>query len=98
MLTDDPINKYPHGSRSRYTHGGCRCDECKRAHNDYKLRAKTTNAKRQAALSSKGVYQNPKLVHGREATYSWHGCRCHQCIDAARKEWRERKAKYRIEG
>lgn len=29
------IEKYRHGTRSRYVHGQCRCDKCRKANRDY---------------------------------------------------------------
>lgn len=59
-----------HGTTSRYTNGGCRCDSCKQAQREY--------MKQRAEKATK------LGVHGLHSTYNA-GCRCEACREARRK-------------
>ena len=69
----------PHGTISRYSRVGCRCDACREAARAYQA---ATRANRMA---------NPNaLKHGSTTAYG-SGCRCEKCCGAAStymKKWR----------
>jgi hypothetical protein len=59
-----------HGTENGYGHYGCRCELCRKAHNDYQ------NA-RKIRLTKKITGNEP--WHGTRTGYSYHGCRCKPC-------------------
>ena len=65
---------YPHGHHLNYFSGEkCRCDLCREAATAYSREKRRQNR------------ENPpeNLIHGRNNTYSYFGCRCRPCTDAA---------------
>lgn len=59
-----------HGTTTRYTSGGCRCDECRRA-----MTAAVMRWRQKHRLN--GVPES--VPHGTNSTYSNYGCRCEAC-------------------
>lgn len=71
-----------HGKVSTYNAHSCRCVECRRAMRDYRLKVKTTGARR--------VYVESK--HGKLSYYTHKGCRCWFCCNAMadyQQKWRQ---------
>ena len=79
-----------HGTRYTYVKG-CRCDKCKQANTVYWNKTVRRNRIAREAEIAKDGNPNPALRHGFSKTYKWHGCRCEDCTEAIRKEWREAK-------
>ena len=75
-----------HGTRSRYVHGACRCDECCRANTDYQW---ASNRRRARALASDAV----QVEHGKKSTYDNYGCRCEACTAANAAYFRDYRAR-----
>jgi hypothetical protein len=73
-----------HGTRTAYTHNGCRCDACRKANAAYHRRRRHERA------------QNipDDIAHGTRSTYTNWGCRCKACAAAnyqAVIAWRNRQ-------
>ena len=68
-----------HGAPATYSHGGCRCDECREAWRQTQLRGNDDRAARLAA--------DPSLApHGVRSTYTNWRCRCEPCV-AVHSAW-----------
>lgn len=81
-----PERTAAHGSPTMYQHHGCRCDECRTAHN-----------RRHAAMRryrTLRLAQDPTLApHGSVSTYGNWGCRCDECRAVWSALMRERAAR-----
>ncbi len=64
-----------HGTRSKYVHDSCRCDECRQANTDYQWAA---DRRRKRALAAGAV----DVEHGTRSTYKNYQCRCEACTAA----------------
>ena len=62
----------PHGTRTRYDAGRCRCDAC---------RAAKTRADREQRRTQRARLDTSQFKHGAAAYKNW-GCRCEVCTDA----------------
>lgn len=75
----DPV----HGKYSTYTNQRCRCDECREAARvrmgSYRKARFATRVMVNGRLVAPGL---PKGSHGKEGTYTNHGCRCPRCTEA----------------
>lgn len=61
-----------HGSPAMYQRHGCRCDQCRTAHNRRKYQMRRYRGLR--------LQQDPTLApHGSASTYTNWGCRCDEC-------------------
>lgn len=70
-MTDD----LRHGVRSTYTHGLCRCTECRAANTAWQQERK--------AVRRRMLEEDPTIVsHGLASTYGNWGCRCDECSAA----------------
>ena len=65
----------PHGTISRYTNHGCRCDECRAAMTEY--------MRQYTARKAAGQPVRKYAKHGVRARYNA-GCRCARCTEANR--------------
>lgn len=83
----DPV----HGKYSTYTNQRCRCDECREAARvrmgSYRKARFATRVMVNGRLVAPGL---PKESHGKEGTYTNHGCRCQPCTTAQREAARAR--------
>lgn len=65
-------NLPPHGTTYRYSHFGCRCDECREANTEVGRRF------RERRLAT----DTPDRLHGTVNAYRNYGCRCEPCREA----------------
>lgn len=90
----------PHGTANGYTNYGCRCDECRVAHNEYyKKMAKGPCPGCGGTLSNRHRYKlcaacrdaaTARSEHGTEGRYIGYHCRCDDCRRAS-AEARQRR-------
>ncbi len=83
MTDQQPV---PHGTGSRYSYHGCRCELCTEAHRN---RAAETRRKRRAAVAA-GTTPVP---HGTANGYQNYYCRCDDCREAERVWQRQRRGR-----
>lgn len=77
-----------HGTITRYTHGKCRCDQCRVANRDL-VRARRSRTRGGQAL----VMPRTGLVHGTSNAYCYYKCRCELCRKENATRARSRRTK-----
>lgn len=88
----------PHGTRSHYVHGPCSCQACRDANAAYYRAATSRKLRIRASQRLEGIFQDTTIPHGVASSYEWHGCRCDDCVEAVKKEWRRRKQNRKLTG
>jgi hypothetical protein len=82
-----------HGTRSGYTHFGCRCELCTEANRKYS-REYIRRKARAIREMLEPIAQGP-AAHGTWTSYG-NGCRCTRCRDAMREQTAKRKRTNRL--
>jgi len=73
-----------HGSRSTYINYGCRCDPCTKANSAACREWAHRQMARRELIDGRLVAPLPDAQHGKQPTYTNHGCRCEPCTAANR--------------
>ena len=86
--------KAPHGTHSRYSNHGCRCEECRAANTRYNLAYRHRTGRSlpmDEYLSQRRADAEARHNHGTETRYQL-GCRCDKCRVAAAVARAQRRA------
>ncbi len=70
-----PRGRYQHGTLASYTHGACRCDDCRRVNTLY-------HRELRRRLRARIGTPEAQVPHGTAGGYANHGCRCRGCSRA----------------
>ena len=79
-----------HGTHSGYV-GGCRCDDCREAHNEYtREHYRRKMRELDPSWTPTSYWRGRRARHGTTSRYGA-GCRCEQCREAVRADRRRRR-------
>lgn len=74
----------PHGSRYTYITHGCRCDACTKANSVACREWAHRQLAQRELIDGRLVAPVWAELHGKQSTYTNHGCRCEPCTQANR--------------